>query len=145
MATVVIGSDHAATELRDYLIGWMRQQNHTVISLFSNTDSEPVDYPDVAHKVAETIASNCADFGVLICGTGIGMSIAANRHQGVRAALCMTELHARLAREHNHANILCLGGRITGTELAVAILAAFLATPESSVERHVRRVEKIDL
>jgi len=101
-----------------------------------------VDYPDFAKKVARAVAAGESTFGVLVCGTGIGMSIAANKYRGIRAALCSTEFEARMAREHNDANILCLGQRVLGVGVAKGILEAFLATPFAG-GKHARRVQMI--
>ena len=105
-------------------------------------DSTSVDYPDYAVKVTAAVANGTAGLGVLICGTGIGMSITANKVPGIRAALCRTEFEARMARAHNDANVLCLGQRVTGSGLALEIVKAFLATPFEG-GRHAGRVEKI--
>lgn len=106
-------------------------------------DTTSVDYPDFATKVTEAVVSKKASLGVLICGTGIGMSITANKVHGIRAALCHTEFEARVTRQHNDANVLCLGARVTGGGLAIEILRAFL---NASFEggRHAARVEKIN-
>jgi len=104
--------------------------------------ADSVDYPDQARQVASAVASGRSRFGVLVCGTGIGMSIAANKVHGVRAALCTTEYQARMARAHNDANVLCLGERVLGAGQAAAVVAAFLSTPFEG-GRHQRRVDKI--
>ncbi len=142
--TIIIGSDHAGRELRAQLHEYLQKHGNIVVDSFSVDDAVSTDYPDIAHAVATTVISDSNAIGILICGTGIGMSISANRHRGIRAALCTTELHAKLARQHNHANILCLGARMTGIELAIAITDAFVTTPLSHEERHERRVEKIE-
>jgi RpiB/LacA/LacB family sugar-phosphate isomerase len=108
------------------------------------TDESAYDYPDAAAETARRIQSGAAPFGVLICGTGIGMSIAANRFSGVRAAVCCSVEAAKLAREHNHANILCLGARLINPDAAVSLLQAFLDGTESEEPRHLRRVAKLD-
>ena len=97
-----------------------------------------------AADLARAVAAGHAELGLLICGTGIGMSMAANKVPGVRAALCCVEYHARMAREHNHANVCCIGARVTGEELARAIVTEFVRTPASDDQRHLRRVRKID-
>ena len=102
-----------------------------------------MDYPDIAEGVARAVAAGEADLGVLACGTGIGVSIAANKVPGVRAALCSFEYHARMAREHNDANVCCVGARVTGVELAKAIVEALVTTPFSDEPRHARRRDKI--
>ncbi len=139
--TVIAGSDHAGLELKRIVLDHLRQQGVEVRDLGCDTP-ESTDYPRYAREVGEAVALSPGDLGLLVCGTGIGMSIAANKVLGVRAALCENELSARLAREHNDANVLCLGGRITGPNLACAIADAFLdATFEGG--RHERRVQMI--
>jgi len=104
---------------------------------------ESVDYPDFAQRVSEAILNGEADLGVLLCGTGIGVSIAANRNKGIRAATCATEDMARLAREHNNANVLCIGRRILSLPECLRLVDVFLSTPFSEGERHKRRVAKM--
>lgn len=140
---LAFGSDHAGYALRSALAAMARTQGHTVTECGA-TGGEPYDYPDAADAVSEAIRIHQADLGVLICGSGIGMSIRANRYRGVRAALCCSVESARLARQHNHANVLCLGERTGSPEEARAILQAFLDTPPDEAERHVRRVRKLD-
>ena len=139
---VAVGNDHAAIELKLVVAEHLGSLGVEVLNLGVDT-TDAVDYPDVAARVARTVAGGEADLGVLVCGTGIGMAMAAGKIDGVRAALCCYEYHARMAREHNHANICCLGARVTGSELAKAIVAAFIATAPSDDPRHARRVDKI--
>jgi ribose 5-phosphate isomerase B len=138
---VVLGSDHAGLKLRADAAEAARKAGFEVEDLGPAT-AESVDYPDYAAKVATAVAEGRARFGVLVCGTGIGMSIAANKVRGARAALCTSEFEARMARAHNDANVLCLGERVVGAGVAASIVRAFL---ESSFEggRHERRVQKI--
>jgi ribose 5-phosphate isomerase B len=138
---VVFGSDHAGLLLRAEAVRVARAAGFDVEDL-GPFSSESVDYPDFAARVAAAVTSGSARLGVLVCGTGIGMSIAANKVKGARAAHCTTEFEARMARAHNDANILCLGERVTGLGLGGAIVAAFLA---QSFEggRHQRRLDKI--
>jgi ribose 5-phosphate isomerase B len=138
---VVFGSDHAGLLLRAEAVRVAREAGFDVEDL-GPFSSESVDYPDFAARVAAAVTSGSARLGVLVCGTGIGMSIAANKVKGARAAHCTTEFEARMARAHNDANILCLGERVTGLGLGGAIVATFLA---QSFEggRHQRRVDKI--
>ncbi len=138
---VIFGSDHAGLGLRAEAIRVARQKGLEVddIGPFSG---ESVDYPDYARTVAEAVASGTARFGVLVCGTGIGMSISANKVKGVRAAHCTTEYEARMARAHNDANVLCLGERVLGAGQAGAVVDAFLSQPFEG-GRHQRRVDKI--
>jgi ribose 5-phosphate isomerase B len=140
---VAIGADHAGFDLKKVLIGWARENNLEVLS-FGAEGHEPCDYPDVAAEVVGALRNNRVDFGVLCCGTGIGMSIAANRYRGIRAALCFTPEMAELARNHNHANILCLGARTAENEDSLAIFKTFLETNPSKEIRHTRRVAKLD-
>jgi ribose 5-phosphate isomerase B len=138
---MVAASDHAGLVLRAVAVQAAQARGLEVDDLGPFT-ADSVDYPDFAAKVGEALAAGRARFGLLVCGTGIGMSIAANKLPGVRAALCRTEYEARMARAHNDANVLCLGERVTGAGLATAIVEAFLATPFEG-GRHARRVEKI--
>jgi ribose 5-phosphate isomerase B len=141
--TIVFGSDHAGYAMRRILSSRAIDQG-LVVSEVGAQDDQPYDYPDAAAEVAQRIQRGDADFGVLICGTGIGMSIAANRFKGVRAAVVWDERTTKLAREHNHANVLCLGARLIEPDLAIRLLEVFLAEPESKESRHVRRVDKMD-
>ncbi len=140
---IVIASDHAGVELKAGLCRLLRASGREVRDL-GPTDTTSVDYPDFAHKVANEVASGEAAMGVLICGTGIGMSLSANRHPGVRAALCHDAFTAEMARRHNDANVLCVGARVTGPGVAEQILRIFLDTPFEG-GRHQRRVERIEI
>jgi len=139
--TIAIAADHAGFELKTQLVEELTRAGYAVLDLGTNS-TDSVDYPDFANALAAAIGSGKAQRGVLICGTGIGISIAANRHKGIRAALCRDTTDARLAREHNDANVLALGARTTGGETAKDVLKPFLATPFSG-GRHARRVEKL--
>lgn len=134
-----IGCDHAALDLKNIIIRQLEERGLTVTDHGTYTP-ESCDYPDIAHDVAQAVEKENGT-GILLCGTGIGMSMAANHHKGIRAALCTTELHAKFARRHNDANILCLGARMTGVELAKAIVEAFLTTGFEG-GRHKRRIDK---
>jgi ribose 5-phosphate isomerase B len=139
--TIAIAADHAGFDLKSALIEELGKSGFKVLDL--GTDSiDSVDYPDFADKLAHAMKAGQAARGVLVCGTGIGISIAANRHKGIRAALCRDSTDARLAREHNDANVLVLGGRITGVETARDTLKSFLSTVFGG-GRHQRRVEKM--
>jgi ribose 5-phosphate isomerase B len=140
---IAIASDHAGVELKAVLSNVIRACGRDVLDL-GPADATSVDYPDFAHRVAKVVASGQADMGVLICGTGIGMSLSANRHPGVRAALCHDAFTAEMARRHNDANVVCLGARVTGPGVAEQILRIFLDTPFEG-GRHRRRVEKIEI
>jgi ribose 5-phosphate isomerase B len=138
---VVLASDHAGLSLRAEAARVAREAGFEVEDLGPFT-TDSVDYPDYAERVAAAVTGGGARLGILVCGTGIGMSIAANKVKGVRAAHCTTELEARMARAHNDANVLCIGERVVGLGLGGAIVAAFLG---QSFEggRHQRRVDKI--
>lgn len=140
---VAIGSDHGGLDLKEAVISVLREMQLEVEDLGTH-DTSSCDYPDYAEKVAEGVASGTFGRGVLICGTGIGMSIAANKVPGVRAALCNEIYSAQMARAHNDANILCLGARVVGSGVAGEIVKAFF-TSEHEGGRHARRVEKIRL
>lgn len=144
---IAVGSDHAGYEgpshYKPEIIAHLGIRGADVINC--GTDgAEAVDYPDVAKRVIDAILMKEADLGILICGTGIGMSIAANRRRGIRAAVCVNTTMAKLAREHNHANLLCLGRRLVTLEECKAIIDAWLEQPPSTIERHQRRVDKMD-
>ena len=139
--TVVIASDHAGTELKEFLKGRISVHGHQVVDMGTN-DGSSVDYPDFASLVAKAVSSGKFDIGVLICGTGIGMSIAANKIPGIRAALCTNEFMAAMARKHNNANVIALGARILDRETAGKILDIFMST-EFEGGRHATRLEKI--
>ncbi len=138
---IAVASDHAGFELKRELLEVLNLRKLAVhdVGTFSN---DAVDYPDFATEVAGAVSGGKVDFGVLVCGTGIGMSIVANKYKGVRAALCHTEFEARMSRAHNDANILCIGSRVTGPGLARVVLEAFLNTKFEG-GRHERRVQKI--
>lgn len=140
---VAIGSDHAGFEMKESLKEYVKSLGHEVED-FGAPSSDPVDYPDIGYRVARDVASGRFDRGVLICGTGIGMSIVANKVPGVRAALVGDVETARLAREHNDANVLTLGARLIRLELAREIVRIFLDTGFAG-GRHARRLEKIAL
>ena len=138
---IAIASDHAAVEMKAALAAFLRDSGHAVDDLGPH-DASSVDYPDYGYRLAEAIAEGRADKGIALCGSGIGISIAANRHPAVRCALVAEPLSASLAREHNDANVVAMGARLIGIEMAKACVAAFLATPFGG-ERHVRRVGKL--
>lgn len=140
MRVIHIGSDHAGFALKNVLKTELEKRGYEIIDYGANSTAS-CDYALIAHPLCAAVEES-GGMGILVCGTGIGMSMAANRHAGIRAALCATELHARMARRHNDANVLCLGGRITGDELALAITAAFL---ENNFEggRHQRRIDQL--
>jgi ribose 5-phosphate isomerase B len=138
---VIIASDHAGLELRRELVSALKELRAEVDDVGPTTPAS-VDYPDFARQVCRGVAAGDYTFGVLVCGTGIGMSITANKYRGIRAALCTSEFEARMTRAHNDANVLCLGQRVVGAGLARSILEAFLATPFEG-GRHQKRLDKI--
>ncbi len=138
-----VATDHAGIELKDYTVELLKSKGHEVEDLGPYSKTR-VDYPDYAHKVATAVLANSDAHGVLICGSGIGMSMAANRHEGIRAALCHDAYTASVARGHNDANILCFGERIVGKGVAESILDAWIAGNFDG-GRHTGRVQKIEL
>ncbi len=138
---IAIGADHAGFKLKESVKGFLKILNVFVTDFGTNSE-ESVDYPDYAIPVAEAVAKKEFDFGILICGTGIGMSITANKVKGIRAALCNELFTAHCSKEHNNANVLCMGGRIVGEELANEIVKTWLYS-EFQGGRHQRRVKKI--
>ncbi len=141
MLVIALGADHAGWELKDALKAWLIERGHQILD-FGTHSPESVDYPDYALLVAESVASGKAERGLLVCGTGIGMTMTANKVPGIRAALCFDRFMARMSREHNDANILALGGRLMDQELGLEILQMWLDTPFAG-GRHARRVGKI--
>ena len=139
---VAVGADHAGVDLKDALAASLRGRGFEVHDC-GTSGHDSVDYPDFAHAVCEDVAAGRSELGLLVCGTGLGMSMAANRHRGVRAALCAEPYSARMTRMHNDANVLCLGARVVGVGLAEEILDVFLATAFEG-GRHARRVGKIE-
>jgi ribose 5-phosphate isomerase B len=139
--TIAIGCDHAGVELKKELISLLDKLNIRHIDYGTNS-SESVDYPDFGEKVSEAVSSGNVEKGILICGTGIGMSIVANKFPGIRASLCNELFTARMSRLHNDANILVIGGRIVGKDLAKEIVRTWVSTSFEG-ERHSRRLEKI--
>ena len=138
---IALGADHAGFELKDRLKLWLVEQGHQAHDEGTNAP-DSVDYPDYARRVAEDVAAHRADLGILVCGSGIGMAIAANKVRGVRASLCNDLYTARLARQHNDANVLGMGARIVAPTLAMEIVRVWLATPFEG-GRHVKRLEQI--
>lgn len=139
---IAIGNDHAGVDLKNELVDFLTSMDIEVENFGVDTEAS-MDYPDIAAEVARAIAAGEADLGVIACGTGIGVSMAANKVDGVRAALCSFEYHAKMAREHNDANVCCVGARVIGAELAKEIVRTFVTTEFSGVDRHARRRDKI--
>ncbi len=140
---LVMGSDHAGFTMREALAKWAIGRGHQVQQVGAPS-CNAYDYPIAADLAVAQLLAQHADFGVLVCGSGIGICIRANRHKGMRAAHCLNEGMAVMARAHNHANILCVGEREIELALAEKILETFLNSPEDSSERHVRRVAELD-
>ncbi|MBC9034067.1 ribose 5-phosphate isomerase B [Sphingomonas sp. JC676] len=138
---IAIASDHAAYAMKAELAEWLRAQGHDVLDLGTN-GPESVDYPDYGYRLAGAIEDGRAETGVALCGSGIGISIAVNRNPAARCALVSEPLSASLARQHNDANVIALGARLIGTEMAKACVTAFLET-EFLGDRHQRRVDKL--
>lgn len=138
---IAVGCDHAGLSLKEPVVAWLVERGYDVHDV-GTFDPESCDYPDYALKVAHAVADAEAEFGLLFCGSGIGMAIAANKVAGIRAANCHDVVAARLARQHNDANVLAMGGRFVAPELAIEVIQTFLATPFEG-GRHVSRIEKI--
>ena len=138
---IALGSDHAGLPLKRSLLAALEAAGHVVLDAGTHGEAS-VDFPDFAHEVAAKVAAGEAERGVLVCGTGIGMAMAANRHPAIRAAVLHDATEARLTRAHNDCNVACFGARLTGVEVALDALAAFLATPYEG-GRHDRRLAKL--
>jgi ribose 5-phosphate isomerase B len=141
---IAVGADHGGYELKRELVEGLRDLKYIIDDLGAFSAEPPSDYPDVAHQAARGIQDGQYERAILICGTGIGMAMTANRYPGVRASNCGDVFSARYARAHNDANILTLGGRVLGVGIAWEIVNVWLQTPFSGGDRHVRRIAKID-
>jgi ribose 5-phosphate isomerase B len=141
---LVIAADHGGVELKKELVEGLKELSFLVDDVGAHTD-DACDYPDFAHHVAQGILAGKYDRGILICGTGVGMAITANRYRGIRAVNCSESFSARYSRQHNNANVLTMGGRVVGFGLAWEIVNVWLATPFSGDARHIRRVGKIEI
>lgn len=139
---IALGSDHGGYKLKEHLKQYLEELNIKYTD-FGCDNEQPVDYPDIGFKVSNEVKNGNFDKGILICGTGIGMSIVANKIKGIRASLCNDVFSARSAREHNDSNILTLGARVIGTGLAREIVEVWLNTDFSQEERHIIRLNKI--
>ena len=139
---IAIGADHGGYPLNERVIDELRAAGHELVD-FGTHDSTPVDYPDYAKQVGEAVQSGTAEIGILICGSGVGAAVAANKLRGIRAALCSDTYSAHQSREHDECNVLCLGARVVGVELALEIVRAFVPARFTGEERHVRRLAKI--
>jgi ribose 5-phosphate isomerase B len=139
---IAIASDHGGFKLKEFIIQYLNSRSDIEVSDLGVYNEDSVDYPEFGAKVARAIVEKQADRGIILCGTGIGISIAANKIKGIRAALCHDGYTARMSRAHNNANILAMGGRTTGVETAVEMVKIWLDTPFEGA-RHERRVQKI--
>ena len=139
---IAIASDHAGFALKEEIGAQLRREGFLVLDLGTNT-TEPVDYPDYSRAIGKAIQEGQAERGILVCGSGVGASVAANKMKGVRAGLCHDTYSAHQGVEHDDMNVLCLGARVIGTELARELVASFLAARFSGEERHVRRLDKV--
>ena len=139
---VAVGADHAGYPLKVEVVAWLKSNGYEFTDLGTNS-ADPVDYPDYAFAVGEAVTSGRADVGIIICGSGVGASVAANKIPGVRAGLCHDTFSARQGREDDDTNVLCLGARVIGTNVAYEILKSFLSARFSGLERHQRRLNKV--
>ena len=139
---VALAADHAGYELKQNLLAFLNKQGHEVLDLGTDTGDVPSDYPDFAVKIGDAVLSGKAERGVLVCGSGVGASIAANKIHGIYAGLCHDTYSAHQGGEHDDMNVICLGSRIVGSELAREIVKTFLNARFTGEERHVRRVGK---
>ena len=140
---IAVAGDHAGLDLKNDVKGWLHEQGHEVVDLGAHSYDADDDYPDFADSLADVVASGHAERGVLLCGSGVGASVAANKAPGVRAGMCHDTYSAHQGVEHDGMNVLCLGARVIGVELARELLTAFLAARFSGEERHVRRLGKL--
>ncbi len=139
---ISIGCDHGGLTLKNAVVDWLKSNGYEVVNFGTDTFAS-CDYPEFAMKAAEAVANGECDFGIVVCTTGIGISIAANKVPGIRCALCSEPLSAKMTRLHNDANMLALGGGMIGINLGLEIVKTFLETPFSEEEKHVRRIGKI--
>jgi ribose 5-phosphate isomerase B len=141
---IALGADHGGFPLNERVMEELRAAGHTITDFGTHDGAQPDDYPDYALKVGGAVQRNEADIGIIICGSGVGASVAANKIRGVRAALCGDTYSAHQSREHDDCNVLCLGARVVGVELALEIVRAFVAARFTGEERHRRRLAKVD-
>ena len=140
---IAVGADHAGYPLNERVIEELRQAGHDVTDYGTHDGSVPDDYPDYAKLVGEAVLNGAAEIGILVCGSGVGAAVAANKLRGIRAALCGDTYSAHQSREHDDCNVLCIGARVTGVELAVEIVHSFVAAKFTGEERHRRRLAKV--
>jgi ribose 5-phosphate isomerase B len=141
---IAVAFDHRGVKLRDHVLEEVAARGHESVDLGTDTSEPPIDYPDKARETAEAVRSGEAERGILVCGSGVGASVAANKHAGIRAAVCHDTYSAHQGVEHDDMNVLCLGSEVVGPELAAELVRAFLAAQFDGGERYVRRLEKID-
>lgn len=139
---IFLGADHGGFELKDRIAAHLKLNGHTIIDLGTNS-ADSVDYPEFGHLVGNSVIAHSDSIGIVVCGSGIGISIAANKVKGIRAALCHNIEYAKLAKQHNNANVLALGGRFVTEELAMQIVDTFIAT-DFEGGRHQQRIDKIE-
>jgi RpiB/LacA/LacB family sugar-phosphate isomerase len=140
---IAVGADHAGYELKQIVASYLSELGHDVINLGTDNASTPVDYPDFSEAVGLSVIEGRAERGIVICGSGVGASVAANKLHGIRAGLCHDTYSAHQGVEHDDMNVLVLGSRVIGTELARELVRAFLGAEFSNAERHVRRLAKV--
>ncbi len=138
---IAIGNDHAGTNYKKAIVEYLEKEGH-IVKNFGTDSNKSVDYPDYVHPVATAVSNNNVDYGIIVCGSGNGASMTANKHQKIRAALCWTKEISSIARQHNDANILSIPARFTSVQQALAMVKTFLST-EFDGDRHNRRVQKI--
>ena len=141
---IAVGADHGGYPLNERVIAELRNAGHELADFGTHDGSVPDDYPDYAKQVGEAVQDGSVEIGILICGSGVGASVAASKMRGIRAALCGDTYSARQSREHDDCNVLCLGARVVGVELALEIVRAFVAAKFTGEERHRRRLAKVE-
>jgi ribose 5-phosphate isomerase B len=140
---IAVGADHGGYPLNERVIDELRQAGHEITDFGTHDGSVPDDYPDYAKLVGEAVQNGAAEIGILICGSGVGAAVAANKMRGIRAALCSDTYSAHQSREHDDCNVLCLGARVIGPELALELVRSFVAARFTGEERHRRRLAKV--
>jgi ribose 5-phosphate isomerase B len=140
---IAVGADHGGYPLNERVIDELRGNGHEITDFGTHDGSVPDDYPDYAKQVGEAVQSGAADIGILICGSGVGAAVAANKLRGIRAALCSDTYSAHQSREHDDCNVLCLGARVVGVELALDIVRSYVGAKFTGEERHRRRLAKV--
>ena len=140
---IAIGADHGGHPLNEHVIEILNGAGHEIVDFGTHDGAQPDDYPDYAVRVGEAVRGGLAECGIIICGSGVGAAVAANKLRGVRAALCGDTYSARQSREHDDCNVLCLGARVVGIEVATEIVRAFVAARFNGEERHQRRLDKV--